>query len=85
VTADQVRQARDAGLAAGRALTPPAPNPYAPRHVPVWAGPRTPATKAAADAGAALARVLAAVWMDAYRRGLAAYAADRGLSLPSAQ
>lgn len=82
VTAEQVRAARAEGYAAGYALQPPMPNPYAPPHVPVWLGPRTPAERAAARQRDRPALILARVWRLGYQDGQAAYAADRGLAPP---
>ncbi|MGH3863571.1 hypothetical protein [Actinokineospora sp.] len=75
VTTEQVRAARAEGYAAGYALAPTMPNPYAPPHVPVWEGPRTPAERAAAYERDRRARLLAGVWRKAHTDGLAAYAA----------
>jgi hypothetical protein len=79
VTADQVRAARTDGYTAGYTYRAPQPNPYAPQHVPVWLGPRTPADRAAAQQRDRPALLLARVWRAGYRDGLAAYARARGL------
>ncbi|TCO64378.1 hypothetical protein EV192_101146 [Actinocrispum wychmicini] len=83
VTAEQVRAARAEGYAAGYALRPSRPNPYAPPHVPVWLDRRTTAEKAAGERHARSARILAGVWQRAHSDGLAAYARHRGLAPPS--
>jgi hypothetical protein len=83
VTAEQVRAARAEGYAAGYARQPSRPNPYAAEHVPVWRDRRTAAEKAAAKQAARPALILARVWLTAHGAGLAAYAAERGLALPS--
>ena len=79
MTADQVRAARTDGYTAGYAHQEPRPNPYAPHHVPVWLGPRTPADQATKLQRDRPALLLARVWRAGYRDGLAAYARDRGL------
>lgn len=84
MTAEQVRTARAEGYAAGYALVPSRPNPYAPEHVPVWRDRRTAAEKAAAIQAARPARILAWVWLNGHGAGLAAYAAERGLA-PASQ
>lgn len=83
VTAEQVRAARAEGYAAGYALTPSRPNPYALPHVPAWLDRRSASEKAADEQRDRSARLLARVWLRAHADGLAAYAAERGLALPS--
>ena len=83
MTAEQVRAARAEGYAAGYARVPSRPNPYAPEHIPVWLDRRAAAEKAAAREAARPARILAWVWLNGHGAGLAAYAAERGLPLPS--
>lgn len=84
VTAEQVRAVRAEGYAAGYALTPSQPNPYALAHVPVWLDRRTSAERLADDQRDRPARILAGVWQRAHSDGLAAYARDRGLE-PASQ
>lgn len=74
--AGQVRAARAAGYAAGYALRPASPNPYAPTHVPAWRGPRTAAAVLQLAVGERRALLLALVWRAGYRAGLAAYGRD---------
>ena len=83
VTAEQVRVARAEGYAAGYAITPSQPNPYAGPHVPVWRDRRTPAEKATDEPAERAARILARVWLVGHQNRLAAYARERGLALPS--
>ena len=80
MTAEQVRAARTDGYTAGYAYRSPRPNPYAPLHVPVWLGPRTPADRAAKLERDRPALLLAQVWRAGYRDGLATYARDRRLA-----
>jgi len=80
VTAEQVRDALAAGRAAGEALQPATPNPYAPPHVPAWEQPRTPAGRAAAEQRDAPALQLARVWRRGYQLGLAEYGRTRGMA-----
>lgn len=82
VTAEQVRTARAEGYAAGYALAPTMPNPYAPPHIPVWEGPRTLAERATAYERDRRARLLAVVWREGHRDGLTAYGRDRATSAP---
>lgn len=82
VTAAQVVEARQAGLAAGKSLQRRTRNPYAPKHVPVWKGPRTAAARAAQDRANAGRLILARVWQTAYADGQAAYAREHGLLPP---
>ncbi|MEU4444887.1 hypothetical protein AB0K14_03260 [Actinosynnema sp. NPDC050801] len=83
MTAEQVRAVHAEGYAAGHALAPSQPNPYAPAHVPVWLDRRTPAEQRADEQRDRPARILAGVWQRAHSDGLAAYARDRGLELAS--
>lgn len=83
MTAEQVRTARAEGYAAGYARLPARPNPYAPEHVPAWQDRRTAAEREIAERDARPARILAQVWLNGHRDGLAAYADERGLALPS--
>lgn len=83
MTAEQVRAARAEGYAAGHGLTPSTPNPYAPEHLPAWHDRRTPAQKAADAPGERDALTLARVWLTGHAAGIAAYADERGLALPS--
>ncbi|MBB4969095.1 hypothetical protein [Saccharothrix violaceirubra] len=83
MTAEQVRAARAEGYAAGYALTPSRPNPYAPRHLPIWHDRRTATEKANAEKAEQPARILAGVWLRAHSEGLAAHARERELTLPS--
>lgn len=76
ITADQVRAARAAGYAAGRALEPADANPYA-RYVPSWSRPRDPGQARRLEREQRDAARLARVWLAGWRAGLDEHAAQR--------
>ncbi|MEV5537448.1 hypothetical protein AB0L13_11360 [Saccharopolyspora shandongensis] len=77
ITADQVRAAHAEGYAAGHALQPAMPNPYAGEPLPPWRFPRDPDARRRYDQQTRERRALARVWLTGWDKGHAAYAALR--------
>ena len=82
LTTEQIRQAHRAGLAAGHNLARPAlDNPYTAGIIPPWQPPaRTPAERQARAQQDRAARILARVWLTAWRHGIAEHARSRGIN-----